>query len=310
MILNSSNLESLFTGFNASFKTGFDAVKPIHMQIALQAKSSTSKNIYPWMGQIQAMREWIGGRVLSGIAMHNFTIVNRDYESTIAVPRNAIQDDEYGVYAPLFQEMGKAAGEKPDEIVVSLLKNGFTGLCYDGQYFFDTEHPLGVQTGNPTSVSNIQAGSGTPWFLLDCSRPIKPLVWQERMPFNKLTTLDQDRDKNVFFDKEYIYGTDGRGDAGYGLWQLAHASKADLTAANFELARIAMAELRGDEGRPLGIKPTHIVVPPSLVGAAKRLFNNGSRIETVDLGADGSTAVAINNEWAGEVEVLESPWLA
>lgn len=311
MIINTSNLESLFTGFNASFLAGFDAVKPIHTRIALQAKSSTSKNIYPWMGQIQAMREWIGSRILGGIAMHNFTIVNRDYESTIAVPRNAIQDDEYGVYAPLFQEMGKAAGEKPDEIVMSLLANGFSGECYDGQSFFDEEHPIGLQNGEPTAVvSNIQAGSGAPWFLLDCSRPIKPLVWQERMPFNKLTKLDRDSDQNVFFDKEYIYGTEGRGDAGYGLWQLAYASKADLTAANFELARIAMAELKGDEGRPLAIKPTHVVVPPSLVGAARRLFNNGSRIESVDTGSIGTMPVAINNEWAGEVEVLESPWLA
>lgn len=309
MIINSANLEKLFTGFNASFLSGFNGVTPIHQAIALQAKSSTSKNIYPWMGQVQAMREWIGDRVLGGIAVHDFTIVNRDWESTIRVPRNAIQDDEYGVYSPMFQEMGKAAAEKPDEIVVELLKNGFAATCYDGQYFFDTDHPVKVD-GVATSVSNMQSGSETPWFLLDCSRPIKPLVWQERMPFNRLTSLDRDTDPNVFMKKEYIYGTDGRGDAGYALWQLAFGSKAELTAANFEAARVAMAELKGDEGRPLGIKPTHIVVPPSLAGAAKRLFNNGSRIEVVDLGGGNSTAVAINNEWAGEVAVLESPWLA
>jgi phage major head subunit gpT-like protein len=50
------------------------------------------------------------------------------------------------------------------------MKDGFSGLCFDGQPFFDTEHPVYPKTdgtGDPESVSNIVGtGSGKPWFLL------------------------------------------------------------------------------------------------------------------------------------------------
>ena len=96
-----------------------------------------------------------------------------------------------------------------------------------------------------------------------------------------------------------------RANAGFGLWQLAYASQAPLNAENYELARIALQTLKGDENRPLGIKPTHMVVPPALEGAAMRLLNNGTRIVTV-----GADMVAVQNEWAGTAKPIVTPWLS
>lgn len=304
MIINQANISALFTGFKAAYGQGFEGAMTAYQKIAMVVPSQTREEIYAWLGQFPGMREWVGPRTVKNLELHDFTIKNRDFESTISVPRNDIEDDRAGVFTPMFRELGKAAAEHPDELVFALLAAGFTTACYDGQPFFDADHPVKNAAGVVVSASNIQAGSETPWFLLDTSRPIKPLIYQERRKVN-LVAKDQPRDENVFLEKEYIYGVDSRANVGVGLWQLAFGSKAELNADNYEAARAAMMELKGDEGRPLGIKPDTLVCPPTLEGAAMRLLNNGTRVVTV-----GDVPVAIQNEWAGTAKPIVTAWAA
>jgi phage major head subunit gpT-like protein len=299
MIVNSANLNNLFTGFKSSFDKGFAGAQTVYRQIATVVPSSTREETYGWLGQFPKMREWIGDRVIKNLQEHSYKIVNRDFEQTVSVPRNDIEDDQYGVFGSIFSEMGRSAAEFPDELTLGLLGKGFNTVCYDGQFFFDTDHPV-----KGVSVSNNQGGSGAPWFLLDCSRPIKPMIFQERRTLGKLVRKDDDKDENVFYQKEYVYGSDGRCNAGFGLWQMAYASKQPLTPANYEAARLAMMALTGDEGRPLGIKPDTLVCGTALEGAAMRLLNNGTRIDT-----SSGTPVAIQNEWAGTAKPIVTPWL-
>jgi phage major head subunit gpT-like protein len=305
MLINQANVSTLFAGFKTLFDQGFAGAETVYEQLAMVMPSTTREEVYAWLGQMPGVREWLGERVVRNLALHDFTIKNRDFESTISVPRNDIEDDRFGVFGPMLTKLGKAAAEQPDKLVLSLLASGFAINCYDGQFFFDTDHPVGNGEAAPVSVSNVQDGAGTPWFLLDTSRAIKPLIFQERRPY-KLTSLDQPDDENVFFRKEFIYGVDGRSNAGFGLWQLAYASKADLTADNYEAARAAMMEFKGDNGRPLGIKPNVLVAPLGLEGAVMRLLNNGTRIETV---GDDDTPVAIQNEWKGTAAPIVTAWL-
>lgn len=61
------------------------------------------------------------------------------------------------------------------------------------------------------------------WFLLDVSRAMKPFIVQvRRRP--QLVSKTKVTDENVFWHNEFVYGVDYRGNAGYGLWQLAAAS--------------------------------------------------------------------------------------
>lgn len=297
MLINQANLGAIFTGFQTVFNQGFTGAKTVWPQIAMKVASSTREETYGWLGQFPKMREWIGPRAVMNLSAHGFTVANKDFEQTIAVPRNDIMDDRIGVFTPMFQEMGRSAAEVPDELIFGLLAGGFTGICYDGQPFFDVDHPVGDGAIGPvTSVSNTQAGAGEPWFLLDCSRAIKPLVYQERMPFNKIVTKDRPEDDNVFMDKEFIYGVDGRANAGYGLWQLAFGSKATLDAANYAAARAAMKKFKGDAGRHLGIEPDTLVVGPDNESAALKLLN--SEI----------TTGGVSNEWKGTAKLIVTPW--
>lgn len=304
MIINEANLAALFTAFNTAFTSGLSKAPSAYLNISMVIPSNTAEESYGWLGQFPGVREWLGPRHVCSLAAHGYAIKNRDFESTISIPRNSIEDDRLGVFAPAMTELGRAAGEHPDQLIFGLLMNGFATDCYDGQFFFDTDHPVGDGEAPPASVSNVQAGSETPWFLLDTSHAMKPLIYQERVKY-ELTALDRSEDRNVFFNNEFIYGTRGRSNAGFGFWQLAFASKAELTPENYEAARAAMVSLKGDEGRPLGIRPDTLVVPPLLEGPAMRILNNGTRVVMIE-----DTPVAIQNEWAGSAKLIVTPWVA
>jgi phage major head subunit gpT-like protein len=298
MIINAANIASLFQGFNASFNKGLAGAPSRYKEVAMVVPSVTTENIYAWLGQFPSLREWVGDRVIKNMAAHNYSVKNKPFESTVSVPRTTIEDDQYGVFGPLMEEMGRAAGDHPDELIFRLLADGFTTPCYDKQNFFDTDHPIKVGE-TETSVSNMQAGSGAPWFLLDTSRPIKPLLFQERLPYKFQTLLDENSE-HVFMRAEYLYGLRARVNVGFGLWQLAFASKGTLNSANYASARSAMAALKSDEGRPLGVVPNKLVVGPSLEQAGRKLVNN-------QLVAEGG--VSVSNEWAGSIELVVVPWL-
>lgn len=297
MIVNAPNLRAVSTGFSTAFNTGQQAVDPVYNKICMMTKSSGRDEVYAWLGQMPGIREWVGPRVISSLEVHGWTIENRKFEATVEVPREAIEDDRIGTFAPLFNDLGRRSAEFPDQLFAELIGEGFSAPCYDGQYFFDSDHPVRAEAGGAVeSVSNVQAGSGSPWYLLDLSRGVRPFVYQERIPFT-LQRRDQDGNENVFLDDVYQYGVRGRCNVGFGLWQLAYASKADLTPANFELARSAMSKLRGDNGKLLGIKPTHLLVPVDLEGDGRRLLMNQN------------DAAGASNPWVGSAELIVSPWL-
>jgi phage major head subunit gpT-like protein len=297
MLINAGNLSLLFEGFNTSFNNGFGEAPSNFDAIAMTIPSSARETTYGWLGQVPSIREWLGDRVVKNLALHSYKILNKDFESTIAVSRNDIEDDQYGVLGPLFQDMGRTCKVHPDQLVFALLAAGFATPCYDGANFFDTVHPVLDENGAPQPVSNMVDGDGPAWFLFDSSRPIRPLIYQSRKPY-KFVAKTLETDDNVFSRKEYVYGVDARANVGFGLWQMAYGSKATLLDTSYRDARTAMHTLRGDEGRPLGIMPDTLVVPPELEEAGLTILN-------AERNAAGAT-----NVWKGTAKLIVTPWLA
>lgn len=292
MIINRENLNAMYNGFKTAFAKAFGGVSPDWSKVATLVPSTAKVENYGWLAEFPRLREWIGDRQIKGIAASGYQIANKKFEASIGIPRDDVEDDSYGVMAPLFQEMGYAAATHPDELVFALLAAGFTTTCFDGQYFFDTDHPVGEGT-----VSNHGGGAGTPWFLLDTSRPLKPMIFQKRREY-ELKSMTDGQDEGVFMRDEYRYGVDARCNVGYGFWQMAYGSKQTLDETNYGAARAAMMAFNSDTGRPLGIKPTLLVVPPSLEAAALKLVQ-----------AENNAAGA-SNIYRNSAQVLVCPWLA
>lgn len=298
MLLTSANLQAAFVGFNTAFQAGIGTYKPRRDLVAMTTKSTTRFQTYPWMKDISGFREWIGERVVNSIANHDFTIRNKSFENTQSVDRDDFEDDMLGTYSKLFESMGEEAARFPDRLVFDFLKNGNTKPCYDGQYLFDTDHPLVKPDGTVVNVANYIDGGGAPWFLLDLSRTLKPIVWQERRPFNKLVRMDGETDAPVFNRKELVYGSDGRGNVGAGLWQLGVMSKADLTHDNYAAAKALFATFKKDNTNdPLGIVPTHLVTGMANEGKARKVLISENKT-----GGE-------SNEWKGSVQLELVPFL-
>jgi phage major head subunit gpT-like protein len=290
MDTKSAALDALYTGFKASFNRGFDNAPTEYQKISMTVPSATREETYAWMGAWPGMREFIGDRATKSLGMGVYTIKNSKFESTVSIPRDKISDDQFGVYTPIFEEMGRVAKGHPDEMIFSLLAKGFQTNCYDGQYFFDVDHPFFISDDVSGVVSNMQAGTSPAWFLLDTTRAMKPLIWQTREDY-KFTTLSDDRDANVFYREEYIYGIRARVNAGFGLWQLAFGSKAPLNAANYVDARKKMGAYVGDRGRKLGIVPNVLVVGPSNEEAGRSLLKATQNGGTSNIWADSAQLI-------------------
>lgn len=291
IIVNRDSLNAMYNGFKTAFNNAFVGVKPMWEKVATLVPSSSKVENYGWLGQFPRLREWVGDRLVKGIAASGYAIANKKFEASVGVPRDDIEDDSYGVLSPLFASMGQASATHPDELVFPLLAAGFSTVCFDGQYFFDSDHPVGAGV-----ASNTGGGSGSGWYLLDTSRPLRPIIFQKRRDY-ALTSLTDTKDEAVWMRDEYRYGVDARVNVGYGFWQLAYGSKATLDATNFNAAVAAMMAYTSDEGRPLGVTPNLLVVAAANRAAAKALIE----AETLASGASNTNFRA--------VELYVCPWL-
>ena len=305
-IISDATLNNLRTTVRGEFKIAFQNANAnsLYKKLATEIKSASKTNTYGWLSKFPQMREWVGDRVVKSMAESSYAIENKKYEATLGVDRADIEDDNLGQYSTIAQSMGQEANDFLDRKVAALLKDGFEALCYDGQKFFDEEHPVYANpdgTGTKSLVSNIfkktDSDSGASWFLVSLNRPLKPFVLQQRTGMEMESITDTKND-TVFTKDLYQYGIRWRGNFGYGLWQQAVASKAALDADNFEAALAQAQKFKRDGGDPMGIRPTALVVPPSLEADAKNILER----LTLENGEGNINYHA--------VELIVNPWLA
>lgn len=227
-VVNAERLRAASAGFRALFYEDLAARTVIWPQLAMRIDSDSPEETYNWLTGFGQMREWVGDRVIRSLAAHGFTIRKKDWEYTISVHRDEILFDKLNLVRPRIQNMADLAARHRDQLVADLLIGGFTNLCYDGQYFFDTDHP------SPGTASGVQS----------------------------------------------------------------NRTNKKLSKQAFEAAYAAMQALVNDEGEPLEITPTHLVVPPQLRATALEIVK-AERLE------NGQTN--INRD---AVEVLVLPRLA
>lgn len=290
MDINRNSMETLFQGFNAAFLKGMEEVPSAWKKFCGLLPSGTSSNLYPFLEQFSGMREWTGERQAKNIASAKLEVVNRDFEETIAIARNDIEDDQYGIYSTLIAQLGFHAGRLWQDLAIeALLSNplwidslpffsdarsygnspvsNVTGAALSEESYADARKTmmsycghggknLGIRpdllivgpanesrgfailkdrlalhtlsegsitgvgaTDNPWNGSaellvlpELSGDRENEWFLAASSGVLKPVfVQQRKLPV--LVRMDSETDENVFFRKEYFYGTDARGEA-------------------------------------------------------------------------------------------------
>ena len=304
MEVTGANLRELRTGINARFQRTLTAMQAASSwrQIAMETSSTTARELYPWLGQTPSMRKWVGERVVHGFSQYEYTLANEPYEHTMEIPRDAVEDDTYGTYMPMVDMMAASAAAHPDQMVWPILPAGFDAArskCYDGKPLFAADHPVIKADGTEGTQRNYTGNlaANNPWWYLADLRMFRPIVHQIRRPMSGVQFRDRPTDEPVWRRRTFEYGVDCRDATGPGWWQGIQACQQPLTAANFEEARVALQKRTGDHGRPLGLMPSHLIVPPALEVEARKVVGAA-------LVMQGGT-----NVLAGMAEIIATPWL-
>lgn len=131
--------------------TGQTWIDPISMFFG---NSDQASEEYKWLGFTPALREWLGGRQAKGLRDNGITITNKKWEGTLVIPVDWLRRDKTGQINVRINEFAGRASELDSKLLSNLINSGGAstyGTCYDGQYFFDTDHSEG-DSGTQTNA--------------------------------------------------------------------------------------------------------------------------------------------------------------
>lgn len=155
-VTNASTLIGIQKSFNVLYLDAFSKYSPVYPKVAMTVSSDGADMNHQWLGRVPQMREWIGAKVITEMRGVDWYVKNLPYEMTVSVKKFDIEDDKLGIYRPMVQQLGQRAATNTDKLLSDARVKGAATLCYDGQFFYDTDHAEG-QSG---AQSNVYGGSG------------------------------------------------------------------------------------------------------------------------------------------------------
>lgn len=270
-IIAPERIKQLQTDVKMQFQTGTESAKVdvSHKPFSLEMASTSASNTYEWLGEMPDVTEWIGPRKLKSVKSFVYEIKNKAWENAIVVTEMDLMNNNLAGKYVNAQALGVNIMSHPAKMAFVALACGHLAPCYDGQNFFDLEHPSAENTDGSGVVkfwANMSAPAGDDglaWFLIDNRQVVQPIVVQKRTDVRFMTNgMDGGKGSEAFFmEKTIKFGADYYGHVGYGLPAMAYRSTRPLTIENLQAAWLAMSEFTGDGGRNLEVSPTLLVVP-------------------------------------------------
>ncbi len=112
-------------------------------ELSMPFDSDQASEEYAWLGASPAMREWIGGRQAKGLRENAFSIRNKKFEATVEILCDWLRRDKTGQVKQRIMQLAARGNTHWASLLSTLIINGASTTCYDGQYFFDTDHSEG-----------------------------------------------------------------------------------------------------------------------------------------------------------------------
>lgn len=105
--------------------------------------SDQASEDYPFLGMVPALREWIGGRNAKGFTANTINIENKHYEATLDILLRDLRRDKTGQLRARIGELVMRGDTHFASLLSTLIIDGESTACYDGQFYFDTDHSEG-----------------------------------------------------------------------------------------------------------------------------------------------------------------------
>lgn len=157
MKLTDFDLEALRVSLSTRFNDAFRGTPAWWNRVAMLNETDEKIGRMGWLANLPQVRTLVGDRVVQNFAERAYDIVNVDRDLTVGIHRDQLDTKLLGGYAMTFAAMGETAAKHPDSLMVSLLRNGQSALCFDDQYFFDTDHPVSLSNSTLGTYSNYDA---------------------------------------------------------------------------------------------------------------------------------------------------------
>jgi len=145
MIINRQKLEDADYRFHTLFNKVFYEMRetltidPLVLEVPSQGRSER----YVWANAFPQIREWVGDAQFNRMSAYGFSLDNKTWQGGIECLREDIEDDTLNVVRPQIANLAAEAAFHVEDLIYQLMTSGFAGtkgLCYDGQFFFDTDH--------------------------------------------------------------------------------------------------------------------------------------------------------------------------
>lgn len=143
MSLNTAAAVATLNGLTAKFDQRVRIAQPFYPNLCTTVPSTGRSENYGVLGSLPGVQEWIGDRQFGKLKAGQFELINKEWENSLEIERNDIEDDRLGMYSMVFQELGDEAASHPDELLFTLVQAASAQPTWDGQYFFDTDHEWG-----------------------------------------------------------------------------------------------------------------------------------------------------------------------
>lgn len=121
--------------------------------LSMRVDSDREFEQYGWLGNVPLMREWDGGLQINEPTQYAWTIYNKLYEGTIGLSVDQIRRDKTDNFRTWAASLGKSAALNPVRLMSALMMAGTSALCYDGQFFYDTDHVEGASGTQSNLIS-------------------------------------------------------------------------------------------------------------------------------------------------------------
>jgi phage major head subunit gpT-like protein len=159
MQINKTTLDFLFQQWDQRFQAAFQAQRTYWPNYATLMPSGSSQTVHSWIEQQGGLVEYAGARSVDNIVARDYTLKNRKFQKTIGLDVDKMDDDGLGLFAGEADSLGVQAALWPDDVMTPVVENGKTSVCWDGQYFFDTDHPVDIDDASKGTYSNNLVGA-------------------------------------------------------------------------------------------------------------------------------------------------------
>ena len=128
--------------------------------IGMSVTSDQESETYRWLAALPAMREWLGGRNVNRLEVHEQIIRNKRWEASLQVSREELRRDKTDQIQLRINELAARASQHWGKLLTDLVEAGATTAADDVANVFSSSQREGGDGSQDNLLTGTGAGSG------------------------------------------------------------------------------------------------------------------------------------------------------